>query len=124
LQDAWIRLYVARKKPDVNLLGVLAGHVVKQVQEPHVKVDEFLLRMAAVLFSPGPGLDFDLFFPAGAGASDPPLACGQRFLCSEPESRHTDTYTHIQTFVMVSNARTVHTYARTLASIMACTCMQ
>ena len=59
LQDAWVRLYVACKKPDVNLLGVLAGHVVKQVQEPHVKVDEFLLRMAAVLFSPGPGLDFD-----------------------------------------------------------------
>ena len=59
MQDAWVRLYVACKKSNVNLLGVLAGHVVKQVQEPHVLVDEFLLRMAAVLFSPGPGLDFD-----------------------------------------------------------------
>ena len=31
------------------------------------------------------------------------------------------TYTHIQSFAMVSNARTVHTYARTLTSIMAST---
>ena len=31
------------------------------------------------------------------------------------------TYTHIQSFAMVSNARTVHTYARTRTSIMAST---